>query len=224
MNEEIKQYYNDLASSYDSNRFENSYGKYIDNQERVFLKDFLSKITAGKILDLGCGTGRFLDFANFGVDISPNMIEIAKSKFPEKEIKEGSVSAIPFQDYFFDAIFSLHVIMHLNKEITEAFLEESHKKLNANGTLIFDFPSKKRRRTTQYNAGNWHAANQFSIEEILQMTKTNWILKKYHGILFIPIHRLPSSIRSFFIKIDNFLCRSFLKEYASYVIIELEKK
>ena len=86
MNGEIKKYYNDLASSYDSNRFNNSYGKYIDSQERLFLDAFLPKIPSEKILDLGCGTGRFLDFAKYGVDVSPNMIAIAKSKFPEKEI------------------------------------------------------------------------------------------------------------------------------------------
>lgn len=224
MNEEIKRYYNDLASTYDANRFNNSYGKYIDHQERLFLNSFLPKTSSEKILDLGCGTGRFLDFANFGVDISPNMIEVAKTKFPDKEIKEGSVSSIPFQDDFFDAVFSLHVIMHLNKEITESFLNESHKKLNANGTLIFDFPSKKRRRATNYNAENWHAANHFSMKDILKMTEDHWVLKNYQGLLFIPIHRLPSPTRRFFIKLDSLLCKSFLKEYASYLIVELEKK
>jgi ubiquinone/menaquinone biosynthesis C-methylase UbiE len=97
-----------------------------------------------KILDLGCGTGRFLEFANYGVDISPKMIEVAKTKFPKKEIIEGSVSSIPFPENHFDVIYSLHVIMHLNKEITQAFLIETHKKLKSNGKLIFDFPSDKR--------------------------------------------------------------------------------
>jgi len=224
MNEEIKKYYNDLAATYDSNRFHNSYGKYIDQQERIFLYNVLATKPSSKILDVGCGTGRFLDFADFGIDISPFMIEVAKSKFPDKEVKEGSVSNIPFQNHYFEAIFSMHVIMHLNKEITKKFLEESHRKLNTNGTLIFDFPSKKRRLATNYKSKNWHAANQFSIEEILKMTEANWILKNYKGILFIPIHRIPSPIRNLFIKIDSYLCRSFLKEYASYIIIELEKK
>src|SRR5690349_16290517 len=133
MNPEIKQYYNDLATTYDSNRFDNSYGKYIDYQERLLFSSWLSTGSLTRVLDLGCGTGRFLDMAGFGVDLSPNMVAVAKSKFPEKEIKEGSLTHIPFEDGFFDVIFSMHVIMHLNKEITEYFLTESHKKLNAKG-------------------------------------------------------------------------------------------
>ncbi len=220
----IKKYYDNLATTYDSNRFENSYGKYIDQQERIFLKAILEKNSFKNTLDLGCGTGRFLEFANHGVDISPKMIEIAQSKFPDVVIKEGSVSNIPFFENYFDLIYSLHVIMHLDIKITEDFLTESHKKLNLNGKLIFDFPSKKRRKLINYKSTNWHAANDFSIAEIKKMTENNWKFKKHKGILFFPIHRFPTWIRPFFVKIDNFLCNSFLKEYASYIIVELEKK
>lgn len=224
MIEEIKKYYDDLAATYDNNRFENSYGKYIDQQERLFLKSILSTNYNNKILDLGCGTGRFLNFANYGVDISPRMIEIAKSKFPNIEIKEGSVTEIPFPENYFDVIYSLHVIMHLNKEIFQSFLNESHKKLKPNGKLVFDFPSNKRRNLVNYKATNWHAANQFSLNEIIKMTSHNWKINKIKGILFLPIHRFPNIIRPFFRSIDCFLCRSFLKEYASYIIVELEKR
>jgi len=224
MIEEIKKYYDDLARSYDSNRFENSYGQYIDLQERSFLKAFLPLKSSSNILDLGCGTGRFLNLANYGVDISSNMIEIAQSKFPKIRFKEGSVSNIPFENNHFDAIYSLHVIMHLNQEITQSFLSETHKKLKSNGKLIFDFPSKKRRKLVGYTSENWHAANEFSIDEIIKLSESNWKLVRFRGVLFLPIHRFPIIIRRFFVIIDNVLCRSFFKEYASYVIIELEKK
>lgn len=224
MIELVKKYYDELAPTYDSNRFENSYGKFIDEQERTFLKNILSQKTKAKILDLGCGTGRFLEFANHGVDLSPRMIEVAQSKFPTTEIREGSVSNIPFEDDYFDLIYSLHVIMHLDPKITADFLAESHKKTNQNGVLIFDFPSKKRRTLANYKPKNWHAANHFSVNEILKLTQNQWKLKSYRGIVFFPIHRFPSWIRPILISIDNFLCSSFLKEYASYLIVELEKK
>ena len=136
MNEEIKTYYNNLASTYNENRFENSYGKYIDFQERTFLKSILPATENKKILDLGCGTGRFLNFANYGIDISPKMVEIAKLKFPEKEIIESSVSSISYPENYFNYIYSLHVIMHLDKETTKIFLDETYEKLKKNGKLI----------------------------------------------------------------------------------------
>ncbi len=168
---EIKKYYDNLAKKYDNNRFENSYGKYLDYQERAFFNSRITKNDNSKILDLGCGTGRFLNFANFGVDISPKMIAVSESKFPNIEFREGSVSNIPFEDDFFETIFSMHVIMHLNHKITMDFLDESHKKLKNNGKLIFDFPSKKRRKLMNFKSQNWHAANSFSIDKIKKMIK-----------------------------------------------------
>ncbi len=223
MIDEIKKYYDNLAENYDNNRFENSYGKYIDFQERVFFKSRITKTKNSKILDLGCGTGRFLDFANFGVDISPKMIEVSRLKFPDIEFREGSVSDIPFEDDYFETIFSMHVIMHLNIENTTNFLDESYKKLKNQGILIFDFPSKKRRKLMNFKSQNWHAANSFSIDDINKMIHKKWSITKTQGLMFFPIHRLPKFSRSFFVKLDTLFCKSFLKEYASYTIVEFKK-
>jgi ubiquinone/menaquinone biosynthesis C-methylase UbiE len=221
---EIKNYYNDLASSYDQNRFGNTYGSYIDGQERKFLTHFFKKTKSQKTLDAGCGTGRLLDFATHGMDLSENMVAESQKKFHDKEIKTGSITAIPFDKNSFDSVFCFHVIMHLDRQITEGFLAESHRILEPNGTLIFDFPSKKRRILSRHKSENWHSANHFSISEINEMIHNNWKLKSYKGILFFPIHRMPKSIRKLFVTLDNLLCRSFLREYASYLIVELEKK
>lgn len=224
MNLEIKEYYDTLAQSYDTNRFENSYGKFIDTQERIFLNRQLRISNTSKTLDLGCGTGRLLNFANYGVDVSQNMIAIAKSKFPDKEILEGSVTSIPFGNNSLDCIFCFHVIMHLDKTTTTEFLTETHNKLIDKGRLIFDFPSQKRRKLLNFKSENWHGANSFSLEQIHQLTKNNWNIKTKRGILFLPIQRFPDFLRPFMLKIDTFLCKTFLKEYASYLVIELEKK
>jgi ubiquinone/menaquinone biosynthesis C-methylase UbiE len=224
MNLEIKEYYNNLAPSYDTNRFENSYGKFIDSQERLFLTNSLKNIKSKQILDLGCGTGRLLEFANYGVDFSTNMIAIAKSKFPNKEIVEGAVTSIPYTPNSFDYIFCFHVIMHLDYETTKEFLSETHQKLAYNGRLIFDFPSKKRRELLNFKSENWHGANNFSLDEIKKLTKNNWNIKTRQGILFLPIQRFPVFLRPFMLKVDTFLCKTFLKEYASYIVIELQKK
>lgn len=224
MNLEIKKYYDNLAQSYDFDRFENSYGKFINTQERLFLTNSLKNIKSNQILDLGCGTGRLLEFANYGVDFSQNMLEVSKSKFPNKKILEGTVTSIPLENNSLDCIYCFHVIMHLDKETTLGFLSEAHNKLTNNGRLIFDFPSKKRRKLLNFKSENWHGANNYSFEEIKEMTEKNWHIHKKQGILFLPIQRFPVFLRPIMLKIDTILCQFFLKEYASYLVIELQKK
>jgi len=222
MQNAITDYYQELAPNYDENRFNNTYGLFIDKQERSFLESL--HLDSNKTVDLGCGTGRFLNFAEYGIDISSNMIAQSKQKYPEKNIQLGSLSQVPFENQFFKNAFCFHVIMHLDKKETASFLNEAHRILEKNGKLIFDFPSEKRRKLTAHKSENWHAANELSTNEIVALAKDNWNLKKQRGILFFPIHRIPKKLRKLFIPIDNLLCRSFLKHYASYIILVLEKK
>lgn len=107
--------YEDLASEYDNSRFDNSYGRYIDCQEREILSRWLGNAQTQSILDLACGTGRFLSFATAGLDLSPRMIEVAKTKHPDKEFIQASASNIPIESGQYDVVFSLHLFMHLSQ-------------------------------------------------------------------------------------------------------------
>lgn len=143
----IQKYYDQLASTYDENRFSNSYGQYIDAQERKFLTSFFTSVKRlNKTLDLGCGTGRLLDFATSGVDFSEEMLSQAKAKYPYKNLTVGNITDIPFENESMYCIFSFHVIMHQDRETTQLFLSESWQKLKPEGFLIFDFPVKRRRK------------------------------------------------------------------------------
>lgn len=222
MKEKVLEYYNQLAPKYDENRFENSYGKYIDAQERRFLKSFFSKNKFSKILDLGCGTRRLLNFATHGLDFSAEMLKVAKDKFPEKFLKVGEISNINLEENF-GCIFSFHVLMHQTKSETALFLKECHKKLEKNGVLIFDYPTRSRSKVKN-GENKWHAKNAFSDAEILELVKDDYKILKISGILFFPIHQFPNSLRKFFMPLDIFLCNTFLKKWASYNIVVLEKR
>ena len=221
---DIKSYYNQLAQNYDDNRFNTSYGQYLDQQERAFLADVLMDISSENCMDIGCGTGRLLDYANYGVDFSPEMLKIAAQKYPNKILLEGSLTNIPIENDHLDVIYSVHVIMHQDMDTTQEFLNQAHQKLKRGGKLIFDFPSAKRRKTVQHQQKDWHAANQMTLLDIEKLAGSQWKIIKSQGFLFFPIHRIPSSLRSIFRPLDNFICRSFFKEYASYLVIVLEKQ
>jgi ubiquinone/menaquinone biosynthesis C-methylase UbiE len=218
--DEIINYYNDLAGSYDENRFDNTYGKFIDLQERAILDKIINPEEHS--VDLACGTGRLSNYAQIGIDASAAMVEIAKKKFPEKVFLKNEADALDLDNDSVDMILSFHFFMHLDENKTKKILEECNRVLKKNGRIILDIPSRKRRKIFDYKANNWHGANSLSISDFTEYP--NFKVKRTFGILFFPIHRFPNFCRRFFVKIDSVLANSFLKEYSSYLIIELEKK
>ncbi len=221
--QEVTAYYDNLAEEYDQDRFANSYGAYIDRQERKFLRKVLPQTSGRQVLDLGCGTGRFMEFATHGSDISSEMLKVASEKYPGKQFDLADANTLPHPDDQFDSIYSFHVFMHLPKEKCHEIIEECYRILKPGGELIFDFPVAKRRKSVNYVAENWHAATSFDLKELRNTLPDKWTVRKRVGILFFPIHRLPSAIRSWFTWLDSLICKTGLASYASYNIVILKK-
>lgn len=220
----IQSYYGVLAEEYDRNRFANSYGQFIDSREKQIVMDWISKADPKQTLDLGCGTGRFLEFAQFGVDVSEEMLKVAKAKFPDRILKLASASNTGYQDAQFCNILSFHVLMHLEMTLIEEIFQEVHRLLQPGGHFIFDFPSLHRRKWFKRKAEGWHGATSISMEQIETLCNHQWKLERVEGILFIPIHRIPGPIRPMLKSLDRWLGRSFLKRYASYMILKIQKR
>ncbi|MGA2669235.1 MAG: class I SAM-dependent methyltransferase [Ignavibacteria bacterium] len=91
----------------------------------------------GKILDIGCGNGNFLECAKhrgwetYGVDINPSSLKPC-SKFGSIYI--GTVHEAKYQDDFFDVIFSSSTFYYLTDPLV--FLKETTRILKPGG-LIF---------------------------------------------------------------------------------------
>lgn len=219
--EKVQEYYNQIAGNYDKSRFNNSYGQFIDKQERIFLDQYLkSKNT----LNLGCGTGRFMEYCSTGIDFSSEMLDIAKAKYPNVEYFMGSADTTPFDNERFDAVICFHVLMHLNPTETAAIFREVNRILAPGGIFIFDYPSAERRKLTRYKAENWHGGNAFFKKEINTLILSqNWKPLKKRGVLFFPIHRFPSGMRKLAFSTDQFFNRGPLKSFSSYLLQAIEK-
>jgi len=220
----IRNYYDQLAPEYDDDRFNNTYGQYLHHQEHQILQRQLNGISLDNILDMGCGTGRFLQHAGHGVDFSEGMLQQAQSKFPNRQLTISDISNMPFEASSFKAIYSLHVFMHLDMETIHATIRDAHRILESDGILIFDFPSKARRELINYKKEGWHGNTALDIATVEQLTEGLFDLENYEGVLFFPIHRVPIRLRSFFRFFDSLLCRSFLRKWASYHFVFLRKK
>jgi ubiquinone/menaquinone biosynthesis C-methylase UbiE len=69
------------------------------------------------VLDIGCGTGRFLaelaEIAKaWGVDASPEMLEVARTRAGSAGLKLGSAEELPFKDYWFERA-TMWLVAHL---------------------------------------------------------------------------------------------------------------
>ena len=221
--EKIIEYYNQLASDYDENRFGNSYGQFIDFQERKILNKIF-KTKSNNVLDLACGSGRLSNYATSGADASEEMLKIAKKKFPKNEFFLAQSNQLPFENESFERCFTFHFIMHLNEENFEKTINEVYRILSKNGTFVFDIPVKNRRKILNQNKADWHAALSFDQKEIEKLINNKFEIKRKFSILFIPIHRIPTQFRKFFLTFD-FLLSNFglLKNFSSYHIYELKK-
>ncbi len=92
----------------------------------------------GKVLEIGCGVGRLMRSGWFGIDISPKMLEIAKTRRPNCIFKlcDGN---IPYPKKFFNAVYSVLVFQHIPFNEFENYVVETSNVLVDGGTFLFQF-------------------------------------------------------------------------------------
>jgi SAM-dependent methyltransferase len=198
----VVQYYDRIADEYDHSRFSHTWGRCLDHQERQLLERWLPSAETHDILDLGCGTGRMLDLATAGVDASANMVSVARSTNPSSPVDCAMAHELPYRDASFDAVFSLHLAMHLNPRYLERVLHECHRVLRPGGRLIFDAPSDLRRRLNAYEPDGWHCATVMNPWGVRQRAADLFEWEDFRGVMFAPFHRLPDALSRMLVRID----------------------
>jgi ubiquinone/menaquinone biosynthesis C-methylase UbiE len=97
------------------------------------------------VLDAGCGRGEVLlacaraGAKVAGVDYSQTAVELTRetlSEFPDADIRQGDVTALPWPDATFDRILFSDVIEHLDPPQTVPALSEFHRVLKPGGVLL----------------------------------------------------------------------------------------
>ena len=218
------QYYDELAERYDCDRFDNAYGAYVDAQERRILRRWLAPVSRGTILDLACGTGRLLDLATHGLDASEAMVRIARSKHPDKLIHCGPGIELARLGVRFDAIFCLHLFMHLPTAEIESLFRACRDQLRPGGLFIFDVPTSFRRKLTGFHPGGWHGGTALGWAEVRALAAAGWRHKADRGVLFFPIHRLLPRVRPALRRVDDLIGMTPLKALSSYTVYCLERE
>jgi ubiquinone/menaquinone biosynthesis C-methylase UbiE len=117
-------------------------------QALVPLKAALMGRPGARLLDVGCGTGRFLREvkANYprlkvtGLDLSAHYLAVAQRElrsWSRVQLVVGAAEAIPFADGQFDAITCIYLFHELPSGVRRAVVAEIRRLLRPGGTLVF---------------------------------------------------------------------------------------
>jgi ubiquinone/menaquinone biosynthesis C-methylase UbiE len=134
-------YYDEFSHRYEAERGDNrpdGYHALIDDLEVELV---LRYAAGGDVLECGVGTGlllqRIAQFARTakGIDLSPGMLERARGR--GLDVREASVTDIPFPDESFDVTCSFKVLAHV-RDIGHALVEMA-RVTRPGGVVIAEF-------------------------------------------------------------------------------------
>lgn len=116
--------------------------------DRAVLAAFAESVQAaggGPVADLGCGPGRItarlrdLGLDAFGIDVSPVMIERARSEYPGLRFEIGSMDDLDLADGGLAGIVSWYSIIHTAPEDLPTYFAEFSRTLTPGGHLLVAF-------------------------------------------------------------------------------------
>lgn len=134
-------YYDEFSSRYEAERRPNrpaGYHALVDDLEVELVERYG---TGGDILECGCGTGLILErIARFArsakaIDLSPRMLDHARAR--GLDVREASVTDIPFSAESFDVTCAFKVLAHV-PEVGRA-LSEMARVTRPGGVVIAEF-------------------------------------------------------------------------------------
>lgn len=155
----------------------------------------------GKILDVGCGVGYFLNIAfennleTYGVEYSEEGVKKARVK--NKNIFHGSLEDAKYQKSFFDNVSVFDVIEHVTD--SNATINEISRIIKPGGFLILSTP----------DISSWHAK----------------VFKKRWGLIIPPEHLtyFSSNTISYILKKNGFAVLEIKKNYKIFTFEYLLK-
>ena len=206
------------AENYDETRFNTPHGELFNKIEMQHFLEVLKTIPKnGKVLEVGCGTGRFLlkaalnEYDICGVDPSIHMIKKSYEKtnfFKNVDYYNSEGKNLPFCNDSFDFVYSIRVLNQVNSEdYALQMIDEMIRVCKENGTILIEYVNK--------NSLSYF--NKKGIKLSMKIIKDNIDdksvkIQSFKGILFFSqtvLDYTPLTLLSTFERIDSFFSKFF---------------
>ncbi|WP_350279539.1 class I SAM-dependent methyltransferase [Kribbella sp. HUAS MG21] len=139
---ETDSYFGGVGSGY--SEYESQETEYVATF-REDVRRIAEFVPSGKVLEVGCGYGYFLQCAleagydAYGIDVAPTAVKWASERLPDR-VFCGLLEEVPqIQDQQYDVIFGSHLIEHLTEP--GAFLERAGRLLRPGGLIVLVTPN-----------------------------------------------------------------------------------
>ncbi len=153
--------------------------------QRLFFGYYLSeKYVKGKVLEIGCGTGRGLEILlnssdhYTGIDKNTGLIEEHSQKYPDSVFIDEHIPPLSkIETSSMDTVITFHVIEHIKDD--SLFIDEVYRVLKPGGTAIITTPNKK----LSVARNPWHV-REYTANELNRLIKrkfTNFEMKGITG-------------------------------------------
>ena len=133
-----------LRATYQSITTVPSYILGMKGEQSQLSRMYLNRIKPSKLLEIGCGSGEFLNYMQIagwqveGIDFDAKAIESVRAKYGINA-RVGSLESFRYAEKYFDAITMNHVIEHVPNPV--ALLQECYRILKPGGYLVIVTPN-----------------------------------------------------------------------------------
>ena len=140
--DDVRRTYDLIAHDYDR-----EIGDELDHKplDRALLTALVELVGSGRLADVGCGPGhvtRYLATLHddvVGLDLSPEMVAIARSHAPGLSFDVASMLALPVADGSWAGAVAMYSVIHLSAEERRTALAELARALRPGGHLLLAF-------------------------------------------------------------------------------------
>jgi len=127
--------YDQIARMYDRRYERNSY-----TGVQGALRDLVGGVAGLQVLEVGCGTGHWLEFLQApniqlqGLDFSAGMLAQARLRVPGIPLVRATAKSLPWRAETFDHVFCINAFHHFSDK--KAFLSEARRILRPGGKIL----------------------------------------------------------------------------------------